>query len=72
MNKSTVVSKPNAAIRVEVMNLTDEEIAGLTINGRLSDINLTPSTDNFNIYLILALYGIVIVLFIVSLVLTFS
>ena len=60
MHTSTVTSKPNAAIRVETYNLTEEEIKGLTINGRLSDIPF-PNND-LHIIIVLCLYGVVFLL----------
>ena len=38
--RSVVVSKPGAAMKVEVFRLTDEEKAGLTLKGRLSDVKV--------------------------------
>lgn len=38
--KSEVVSKPGAALKVEVFKLTEDEKKGLSLKGRLSDIKV--------------------------------
>jgi len=43
--KSKVVSRPGAALKVEVFKLTSEEKEGLTLKGRLSDIKIYSDVE---------------------------
>lgn len=38
--KSEIVSRPGAALKVEIFKLTDTEKKGLSLKGRLSDIKV--------------------------------